>query len=351
MMFFGSRLHLPLQVHARNFVYCSGRTLRGHSSKNLHVCSTRTTFANHVHSRITAPRTSGTIYYASRPLTLQTLRRAPEILLRRTFHTSPPRHVPQFLAFLFAPVSRLLIAVGGRLTRSWWTRLSPKRRLAIKNAIIRRRKVFYGIFTFMGAGFAVFYLTHLEETPLTGRKRFVIFSRKEVLSIVESEKKSIFELIFEDEKNILRRSHPTYAHVRSIVSNILASNTSPEFEGFDWKLYVVDKPGIVNAMVLPTGDIFVFTGLVRQCKSEDELAFILSHEISHAILGHGTETLSHNGVLNILLLILIAVIWSIIPSDFVSYFMHSFSKSTVQLLLEYPHSRKLEMEADKVSQG
>ena len=70
----------------------------------------------------------------------------------------------------------------------------------------------------------------------------------------------------------------------------------------------------MNALCLPTGDIFVYTGLVKQCRNDDELAFILSHEIAHAVLGHGMEALSRNGVLNFLQLFLIAVIWAVIPS-------------------------------------
>ena len=264
------------------------------------------------------------------------------------FHTSSCHHTPQFLLLLFAPFSRILVAIGSRLTRSWWKRLTPERKQAIKAAIARQRKYIYGflgLLTLCGAGF---YLAHLEETPLTGRRRFVMFSREEVLSMVESEKKNLLELICENDQKILDHNHPAYKHVHTVVSNILTGNNVPEFEGFHWALYVIDKPDVVNAMCLPTGDIFVYTGLVDQCKNDEELAFILSHEIAHAVLGHGVEALSRNGVVNFVQLFLIAVIWAVIPSDLVSYFMHGFSRSTVQVMLEYPHSRKLETEADKV---
>ena len=192
-------------------------------------------------------------------------------------------------------------------------------------------------------------MSHLEETPLTHRRRFIMFSREDVHSMIENEKKSILELICSDTSSLLPHNHPAYQQVHKIVSKILASNNTPEFEGFDWTLYVIDRPNTVNALCLPTGDIFVYTGLVNQCKNDDELAFILSHEIAHAVLGHGVEALSRNGVTSFIQLSLIAVIWAVIPNDLMSYFMHSLSKSTVEVMLGYPHSRRMEMEADKVS--
>ena len=267
----------------------------------------------------------------------------------RLFHTSTPRPAPQFLLVLFGPLSRFLVAIGGRLTRSWWSRLSPERRAAIRASIGKNSKYFYGFFgviTLSGVGY---YTSHSEQTPITRRRRFIMFPREQVLKMIESEKKNILRALCNaDEHNLLSHNTPTYQQVHRIVSRILAKNNIPEFEGFDWALYVIDRPDTVNALCLPTGDIFVYSGLVNQCRNDEELAFILSHEIAHAVLGHGVEALSRNGVLNFVQLFLIAVIWTVVPSDLLSYFMHSFSRSTVKVLLEYPHSRKLETEADKV---
>ena len=271
-------------------------------------------------------------------------------LLTHPLHTSSPRTAPQFLLLLFGPVSRFMVAIGGRLTRSWWSRLTPDRRAAIKSSIRKNRKYFYGgfgILTLFGLGY---YTSHLEKTPLTQRTRLIVFPRDEVVKMIKNEKQSVLNAICDnDEHMLLHHEHPLYMQVHKVVSRIIAGNNIPEFEGFDWTLYVVDKPNSVNALCLPTGDIFVFTGLVNQCRNDEELAFILSHEIAHAVLGHGVEALSHNGVLNFIQLFLIAVIWAVIPSDLLSYFMHSFSRSTVKVVLEYPHSRKLESEADMVS--
>ena len=41
------------------------------------------------------------------------------------------------------------------------------------------------------------------------------------------------------------------------------------------------------------GNIFVYTGMLDACSNDDQFAIILGHEMSHAILKHGAESLSH----------------------------------------------------------
>lgn len=43
----------------------------------------------------------------------------------------------------------------------------------------------------------------------------------------------------------------------------------------------VQKAATINAMALPGGQILIFTGLLEKVGSENELAFILSHEMGH----------------------------------------------------------------------
>ena len=52
----------------------------------------------------------------------------------------------------------------------------------------------------------------------------------------------------------------------------------------NWTIVVVNSED-ANAYVLPTGHIFVYGGLLKFCQSDDQLAVVLGHEMSHAILG------------------------------------------------------------------
>ena len=247
------------------------------------------------------------------------------------------------------PLARGLVAIGARLTRSWWNRLSPERRAAMRAALGRRRGLLYGGVGVLALGSVGFYYSHLEDAPVTGRRRFLMFSREDVAKMIEEERKELIKELVADNA-VLSHNHPTYQQLLSVISQILSKNWNtwgPIFDNIHWSLYVIDSPQ-VNALCLPSGEIFVFTGLLAACHNKDELAFILSHEISHAVLGHGIEAVSQRGVVDFIMLFLVATIWAIVPSDLVSYFLHGWSRSTAELLIHLPYSRQLESEADKV---
>ena len=46
---------------------------------------------------------------------------------------------------------------------------------------------------------------------------------------------------------------------------------------------------VVNAFALPGGRVVVFTGLLKKAESGEEVAGVLSHEISHVLERHGVE--------------------------------------------------------------
>lgn len=50
---------------------------------------------------------------------------------------------------------------------------------------------------------------------------------------------------------------------------------------FEYRFRVIDMKEI-NAFALPGGYIYVFTGLAKAAKTEDEIAAVLAHEITHA---------------------------------------------------------------------
>lgn len=55
---------------------------------------------------------------------------------------------------------------------------------------------------------------------------------------------------------------------------------------YDWEFHLVRNDEI-NAYCTPGGKIVVYSGLFRIAKDEEELAFILGHEMAHALLDHG----------------------------------------------------------------
>jgi len=61
--------------------------------------------------------------------------------------------------------------------------------------------------------------------------------------------------------------------------------TAMKQEDREWVVRVLDTdPPIVNAFVTGGKYIYVFTGLIKQAETDDELAFVLGHEIGHSLL-------------------------------------------------------------------
>ena len=69
----------------------------------------------------------------------------------------------------------------------------------------------------------------------------------------------------------------------------LASRRLADNYPYSFKLINAKK---VNAFALPGGPVFVFSGLVDFADNEAQIAGVLSHEISHVALRHGTNQLS-----------------------------------------------------------
>jgi predicted Zn-dependent protease len=73
------------------------------------------------------------------------------------------------------------------------------------------------------------------------------------------------------------------AYLKSVLTRLLTDVALPA--SFTPDVRVLAAPDF-NALCTPDGTIVVSMGLLGQIQSEDELAFIMAHEVSHAILRH-----------------------------------------------------------------
>ena len=270
-------------------------------------------------------------------------------LWSRRLHLTPQRPAVWFMT----PVGRFLVAAGARIARGAWKHLPQEKKSRFVNALNRQKKFWYGLGALSLIGGVAYYYTHLELTPLTNRRRFMMYSREEICQLLQKElnatdNKTLIEQMLGDAK-LLTINENDFQLVDGIVKQILVGNSwCDQIHDIPWHLTVVDNPDTVNAVSLPTGDIIVYTGMIKACHNRDELGLILSHEMSHVILGHSVEGISHTGLVSMIGLIFIACIWFFVPSDILSFFMHKFFNGTINLLVQTRYSRKLELEADKI---
>jgi len=122
-----------------------------------------------------------------------------------------------------------------------------------------------------------------------------------------------------------RNKHPeAYSVLDSILAAIIQSNTLHNQEAFNWELYIIEDPNVQNAFALPGGFIFVYTGLVKEMKSLDELAGVIAHEIAHVDMRHSTQALTRDYGVSFLLNLIFGednelisrVVWSMLSLDY-----------------------------------
>ena len=273
---------------------------------------------------------------------------------RQSLHTSTSRSAVWFMA----PLTRAVVAVGASMSRRLWKRLPADSRERIKSAVVKKRVWLYGVGSVGCVSGAMFYWSHVEVAPITHRRRFVMYTREEVRTLLESmldeEKEEdsligVASLYVDGAGKILPSSDDRVKLIQSMVDNVITSNADwCDQADVSWRLTVVDDPTKVNAVSLPTGDIVVFSGMVYACHNLDELGLIVSHEMAHVLLSHGTESLSRTGLVDFLSLFAIAAIWLVVPYDVFSLITHKLFRSSTKLMFEKPYSRRLELEADHV---
>lgn len=56
-----------------------------------------------------------------------------------------------------------------------------------------------------------------------------------------------------------------------------------------YRFHLISDPNFINAFAIPGGHVFIGQGLINEMSTEDELAFVLGHEIEHIDHYHAAE--------------------------------------------------------------
>jgi predicted Zn-dependent protease len=100
-------------------------------------------------------------------------------------------------------------------------------------------------------------------------------------------------------------------------------------EDFKYEFIVVQDEGL-NAFALPGGKVFVNAGAIAKTNSEAELAGLLGHELSHAVLAHGLQLMTQGS--------LTANVTQFIP----------YVGGLAESVITFGYSRDMERQADAV---
>lgn len=261
------------------------------------------------------------------------------------FHTSPKHCIHPIFLIAAKQITKGLAVITGRVFRKWWKSLpSDKKAYFIAAALRNKWRVAGSVCVVWGVG-GIYYFSHIQETPITHRRRFVAFTPEQFKKISDFEFEMQYALF---EEHLLPAVHPVYNRVVRVANQLLHGNRDiDEIHKLAWSVSVIDSP-IKNAFVLPSGQIFVFTGMLEICTNDEQLGNVLAHEMAHCVLSHGAEQVSYAHLIDFALVGFLAAIWAIMPTDGIAVVTHWFFEKVVSILLRLPYSRKLELEADEV---
>jgi len=168
-------------------------------------------------------------------------------------------------------------------------------------------------------------------------------------------------ILVQAEGQVLPTTHPTFQRVDRVLKRLVAGlNNAPVdkdvAKALSFNLHVIDSPTVVNALVLPDGTTFVYTGLLeKECSGsdgDDRLAVVVGHEMAHALQRHGGERLSYFGVLSLLLsgATFVGTFLGLDPGVAVwrTACVLGLEERAFDVVLTLPRSRSLENEADHV---
>lgn len=143
-------------------------------------------------------------------------------------------------------------------------------------------------------------------------------------------------------KNLLDRDAQQVARIRGISQRLIAQAGvfRPDASGWKWEVHVLTSDEI-NAWCMPGGKIAVYTGLINKIKpTDDELAAVLGHEISHALREHARERVSQQMATSLGLQVLSIATGSSAASD--------LGGQLTSVMFTLPNSRTHETEADRM---
>ena len=146
---------------------------------------------------------------------------------------------------------------------------------------------------------AAVVLASCSTNPITGRSQLLgLVSEQEAINgSAQAYRQMMADL---DKKKQIERSSgdkesPRVRKVEEITDRLIAQAIKfrPDSAGWRWEVQVINDPKTVNAFCMAGGKMAIYSGMWEQLKiTDDELAQVMGHEISHALLDHTRERMS-----------------------------------------------------------
>ncbi len=130
-------------------------------------------------------------------------------------------------------------------------------------------------------------------TSPTGRSQLMLVSSEQAISA--SHEAYVQTLAPLRKKGQIDSDPATSARIKLITGRLIAQAIIlyPHTRNWEWSVKVIDDPKMVNAWCMAGGKMAIYTGLINKLEAtDDEIAQVMGHEISHALANHTAERMS-----------------------------------------------------------
>jgi predicted Zn-dependent protease len=173
------------------------------------------------------------------------------------------------------------------------------------------------------------------------RKQHMLVSEQEVEA---SAQKQYAQMMAEaQKKGALDKDAAQVQRIKTIVGRLIPQTAvfRPDAQKWQWEAHVLSVSE-VNAWCMPGGKMAVYTGLIDKLQAtDDELAAVMGHEISHALREHSREAISRQMATQTAVGIAGALFG-------VGELGTSLGNMVADVTLNRPNSRTNETEADRI---
>jgi predicted Zn-dependent protease len=185
------------------------------------------------------------------------------------------------------------------------------------------------------------FVAGCKTNAVTGRSQLLLVSESQAIT---SSKQAYAQTLAPLEKDgKVNNDVELTRRVERITERLIpqAIRYRPETQNWEWSVKVIDDPKTVNAWCMAGGRMAVYTGLIEQIKpTDDELAQVMGHEITHALANHTAERMS------VVMASQLGV--AVLASGSKNQGGAQIGALAASLAIQLPNSRTSEAEADRI---
>lgn len=193
--------------------------------------------------------------------------------------------------------------------------------------------------------FLLLLISGCATNSMTGRSQLILVSEQSAINTATSAYTSMMGGL--DKKGAISTDEALNTRVQSITDRLItqAVRYRPDTAQWAWSVKVIQDPNTLNAFCMPGGKMAIYTGLIEKLDAtDDEIAQVMGHEISHAIANHGAEKMSNQILANAI----VAGVSAAARSNTDRQMRQDVGSVAALVFINLPNSRTAEEEADRL---